>query len=346
MKTAGKNILKIFLLFLLIVSLGSILPASGLSENHQINGTVSLLSPVLRGEPFNFHGNIPANPSHEIQLWVFGKKYVTFNQIAVTDDDSFNWSLETHNLTSGQYYILVQDSGNDGRYDIIWDNKSDNIINNKRYDEHQIIYTLAEAQNMYDTDAVTVLRREFNSTGIDDAISVYSLDIVEPYITINPVSDHAAGDVINITGTTNFPVNTTLWISAGPKKFTKYPPHYFYGQVQVIQGTNSNIWSVKLNTSTFSLDEYTVEVQPVNKDPLFGHARFNITARHASTLQTISVPSTTIPRDSPSPQPHEVTFLNGTSRPTTSAPLPVVVPISALAICCFFGRLYSKTQST
>lgn len=335
-----------FLLFLFIVSLECIFPASGMSENHQINGTVSLLSPVLRGEPFNFHGNIPANPSHEIQLWVFGKKYVTFNQIPVTDDNSFNWSLETRNLTSGRYYILVQDSGKDGKYDIIWDNQSDNIINNKRYDDSHIIYTLAEAQNMYDTDAVTVLRREFNSTIIDDSISVYSLDIIEPYITINPVSDHAAGDVINITGTTNFPVNTTVWISAGPRSFTNYPPNYFDGQVQVIQGTNSNIWSIKLNTSTFTLDEYTVQVQPVNKDPLFGHTRFNITARHTSTSQTISIPSTSTPLDSPSPLPHEVTFLNGTSRPATSAPLPVVVPISALAICCFFGGLYSKTQIT
>jgi hypothetical protein len=163
-------------------------------------------------------------------------------------------------------------------------------------------------------------------------------------ITINPIGDHAVGDIINISGTTNFPVNTTLWIQAGPKEYTKYPPHYIGERVQVVQGTNSNLWSIQINTSTFAIDEYSILISPLNQGPVvLGQARFNMTARHTGTLQATSVPSTTIPRDSPSPQPHEVTFLNGTSRPTTSAPLSVVVPISALAICCFFGRLYSKT---
>jgi hypothetical protein len=165
-----------------------------------------------------------------------------------------------------------------------------------------------------------------------------------PYITINPVGDHAIGDIITISGTTNSPVNTTLWIQAGPKEYTKYPPHYIGERVQVVQGTNSNLWSIQINTSTFAIDEYSILISPLNQGPVvLGQARFNMTARRTGTLKATSVSSTTTPLDSPSPQPHEVTFLNGTSRPTTSAPLPVVVPISALAICCFFGRLYSKT---
>ena len=102
-------------------------------------------------------------------------------------------------------------------------------------------------------------------------------------ITINPVGDHAAGDVLNISGTTNFPVNTTLWVSAGPRTFTDYEPNYFDGQTQVIQGPDSNLWSIAMNTSAFFPDEYTIRVEPVNENHVFAFARFNITPKHTGT---------------------------------------------------------------
>jgi hypothetical protein len=102
-------------------------------------------------------------------------------------------------------------------------------------------------------------------------------------ITINPVSDHAAGDVLNISGTTNFPVNTMLHVSAGPRIFTNYEPNYFDGQTPVIQGPESNLWSIAMNTSAFSIDEYTIRVEPVNENPVFVFARFNVTSKHTGT---------------------------------------------------------------
>jgi len=143
-------------------------------------------------------------------------------------------------------------------------------------------------------------------------------------ITISPIGDHAVGDIFNISGTTNFPVNTTLWIQAGPKEYTKYPPHYIGEKVQIVQGTNSNLWSIQINSSTFAIDEYNVLVSPlINDSSVFSYTRFNITARHTGTLQTTSVPSTTIPRDSPSPPassqptvyPHEGYWITIDSQP-------------------------------
>ncbi len=117
-----------------------------------------------------------------------------------------------------------------------------------------------------------------------------------PYITINPIGDHAIGDIITISGTTNSPVNTTLWIQAGPKEFTKYPPHYIGEKVQVVQGTNSNLWSIQINTSTFAIDEYSILISPLNQGPVvLGQARFNMTARHARTLPTMGKSPTPVP---------------------------------------------------
>lgn len=120
------------------------------------------------------------------------------------------------------------------------------------------------------------------------------------YITINPVGDHAIGDIITISGTTNSPVNTTLWIQAGPKEYTKYPPHYIGERVQVVQGTNSNLWSIQINTSTFAIDEYSILISPLNQGPVvLSQARFNMTARHARILPTMV--------ESPSPMTEWIT---------------------------------------
>lgn len=102
-------------------------------------------------------------------------------------------------------------------------------------------------------------------------------------ITINPVSDQDAGDVLNISGTTNFPVNTMLHVSAGPRIFSNYEPNYFDGQTLVIQGPESNLWSITMNTSAFSTDEYTIRVEPVNENPVFVFARFDVTSKHTGT---------------------------------------------------------------
>lgn len=98
-------------------------------------------------------------------------------------------------------------------------------------------------------------------------------------ITINPVGDHAVGELINLSGTTNLPVNTTLWVSAGPGVFTNFEPNYFDGQTQVKPGIDSNHWSITLNTSAFSIDEYTIRVEPMIQNPLFSFARFNVTPK-------------------------------------------------------------------
>jgi hypothetical protein len=114
-----------------------------------------------------------------------------------------------------------------------------------------------------------------------------------PYITINPVGDHAIGDIITLSGTTNFPVNTTLWIQAGPKEFTKYPPHYIGERVQVVQGISSNLWSIQINTSTFAIDEYSVLVSPLIQGPIvFGQTRFSMISRPVSTVLTMAATQT------------------------------------------------------
>ncbi|WP_148277611.1 hypothetical protein [Methanoregula formicica] len=156
------------------------------------------------------------------------------------------------------------------------------------------------------------------------------------YITINSIGDHAVGDILTISGTTNLPVNTTLWIQAGPKEFTKYPPHYIGETAQVVQGINRNLWSIEVNTSTFAIDEYSVLVSPLSGEPVFGKAEFKMTGRHtgsrippSATLATIPPEKTTV-ADSPT---QLITTLHPATSPTTAtASLPFTLLFVALGI--------------
>jgi hypothetical protein len=133
-----------------------------------------------------------------------------------------------------------------------------------------------------------------------------------PFITIDPVGDHAIGEIITISGTTNYPVNATFWISLGPKVFTNYPPNYFDGQTQVTSGEGSNYWQITVNTSAFVIDEYSVRVEPVNSTPLFSSATFNMTGKNVGVQETPATPVIVI--DSPgSHTTAEEFFINGTT---------------------------------
>jgi len=134
-----------------------------------------------------------------------------------------------------------------------------------------------------------------------------------PWIHITPVGDHAIGEIITISGTTSYPINTMLWISLGPKVFTNYPPNYFDGQILVVPGKCSNVWQVTINTSAFVIDEYSVRVEPVNSTPLFSSAMFfNMTAGDVSKKET---PSTSVIMIDPigNHTTDDIFFINGTT---------------------------------
>jgi len=168
------------------------------------------------------------------------------------------------------------------------------------------------------------------------------------YLTIHPVGDHAIGELITISGTTNLPGNTTLMVQAGPQTFTKYPPNYFVdSQVKVVAGPDNNHWSVTMNTSTFIVDEYYVciqpYIQPLNNTIPFYETTFNITPRKIHPPELTEVTRTTIPEETMLPVspalPPQVTIQSPSPR-STAAAIPEYLTIGALAILGILARSF------
>jgi hypothetical protein len=157
-----------------------------------------------------------------------------------------------------------------------------------------------------------------------------SAGLTTSYITIDPVGDHTIGDLVNVTGTTNLPVNTTFVVQAGPRVFTNYEPNYFFKIVQVGRGNDVNTWSVLINTSTFSVDEYNLIVDRVEGSSLTNNTRFNMTPKDFNwqTTADISLTSGTLtPTTIKNQTPSSDSVIPTIAKP---APLPETVPFIAL----------------
>ena len=155
--------------------------------------------------------------------------------------------------------------------------------------------------------------------------------ITDPFITINTVADHAVGDIINITGTTNLPANTTLVIQTGPRVFTNYEPNYFFGMVKVTPGTETNTWLVSMNSSTFSVDQYNLLINAAGEIPLINQTWFNVTPRRIIPQTTPANISPTVTEETRVLVQNQTGTPDLTALPTPKpAALPAIIPFIAL----------------
>ena len=97
------------------------------------------------------------------------------------------------------------------------------------------------------------------------------------WITIDPLSDHNAGDVFTITGTTNLSVSDEILVQVIPEWWIQRPSksqcsgEEIIGQIATgtfvpVPGNNSlNVWNYSVNSSTFPSQNYIVYVDGVTR---------------------------------------------------------------------------------
>jgi len=116
-----------------------------------------------------------------------------------------------------------------------------------------------------------------------------------PTVSIGPVPDHAAGDLVVITGTTNLPAGTRLDLDIfTPPSGSGNSIHVGSTDAYIVRGTGfSNTWSGALDTSGLSPGEYTVNARyPVNtenqtysKGSILASSRLRLTETGSASFQ-------------------------------------------------------------
>jgi len=263
---------------------------------------------IARGDPVTIQGNTTGQPPNGLMLWITGNNYATTSLIPVHGDNTYFSTLKSENtahLASGKYLVLVQHPGANGRFDIIYKGGDGSVVNiqpawiqvtylpgpiqlgpdDNTYipDEPTVrkfqrdggtkIFQLTSTGNTSGTDPGAGLVSALDSQNVDDTFTTASFAVGDPGAFINPIPDHAAGDLFPIGGKTNLAAGTTLNVeitSASATPATKEQSGEFSGssgRVTVVPGAGAyNCWTYMVDTTGFRPDQYTARVSGIQQD--------------------------------------------------------------------------------
>jgi trimeric autotransporter adhesin len=254
-----------------------------------VTATVSS-STVAKGDKLYIRGTAQGNPTEGVAIWILGKNYWNgeatnnYNMVTetVNDDGSFEYEFgsgDTKNLASGQYFVVVQHP----MYNDVFNVFTGQVAGAASADETDVIVSPMASVSDYNnyfviwggtnklqgSSAAEALIESIDSSDIDDTYTKLTFLIEEPWIRINTIGDHYVGEQFIISGTTNLAVDDEIIVEVTSSSFTatkKSQSSEFSGvaeNVKVVEGTTYNEWSMDVDASTYTPDEYIVNVESI-----------------------------------------------------------------------------------
>jgi len=264
--------------------------------------TQATVPEIAKGDPVTIAGNATGQAPNGLTIWIVGDNYARTYTVPVRGDQTYLSTLkadDTARLAEGQYLVVVQTPGQNGRFDIVYHADSGSVVNIQPA-WMQVTYRAGslvlgpEDQNTVDagadtvvtypveggtkiyqlintsssaTNAGTTLMNALTAQNVDDTFSSTSFSIADPDTFISPIPNHAAGDQFTIRGNTNLAVGDMLAVeitSLSSRSGTTQPAGSVpgsSGSVTVVPGTGEfNCWTYTVDTTGFKPDKYTVRV--------------------------------------------------------------------------------------
>jgi len=285
-------------------------------------------STVAKGDRIYITGTAEGQPSPGVAIWILGKNYAFRQTESVNSDSSFRFEVkqeDTKELTSGQYFVVVQHPMANNQFDIDLNPGGSGRLAGATpiYVRNVIlgggtgtdVFLINGAGSLQGSDAAEALVQAINDPNVDDTYTKLQFLIEEPTITIDPIGDRHVGDKFTITAKTNLAVDDEILLqvySSSFKPTQKSQSGEFSGAtgtIKVVKGeTGLNALSFDVDASTFKPDEYIVTADAVIQDAT-GTALFNVLEGPAPTTVPTTV-VTTVP----------TTVV--TTVPTTATPTP------------------------
>jgi hypothetical protein len=308
----------------------------------------STIPDIAKGDQLTIRGNTTGQPPNGLMLWIVGDNYAKTFLVQVNGDNTYSSTIksgDTAKLASGEYLVLVQNPGANGRFDIIYKADDGSVVNLQpawmqvtyragpiqlrpeddtsdadadtviRYplDGGTKIFQLASTGNSSGTGAGSSLIGVLDSQNVDDTFTSASFAVSDPDAFIIPIPNHAVGDRFTINGTTNLAVGDTLNVEVAPSSFaltTKQQSGEFSGssgRVTVVPGAAEyNCWTYMVDTTGFRPDTYVVRVSGILQEAR-GTATFNLLDHLPAAVVTTSSATTAEP---------------GTTQPGSATPSP------------------------
>ncbi|MDD5144338.1 MEMAR_RS02690 family S-layer glycoprotein, partial [Methanoregula sp.] len=253
-------------------------------------------SAVAKGDSIFITGSAEGDPG-SVYVWILGKNYATQNSASVNTDSSFEYEIATdttRDLTSGQYFVVVQHPMQNKAFDIDYDADNGYVFNRQLQAQGSTdpmnIFKLTGAGSLQGSDAAEALAEGINDANIDDTYTKLQFLVEEPDISIETIGDKHVGDKFTITAKTNLAVDDEILVqvySSSFKPTMKSQSGEFSGAsgtVTVAKGDSGhNTISFDVDSSTFRPDEYIVTEEAVLQSAT-GTALFNVLETTVRTM--------------------------------------------------------------
>jgi PGF-CTERM protein len=273
-------------------------------------------STVAQGDKMWVRGVAEGQPSPGVAIWVMGKNFASYETESVNDDGTFEHEFDgafTSDLTSGQYFVVVQHPMYNDDFDVI--PQGDFVVGTYPVQWSQL-FKLYGSGSLQGSDAANALTVALDNAAIDDTYTKLQFLIEVPEIKIVPVTEKMVGDKFEVKGTTNLAVDDELLIEIYSSSFGPTPKEVsgefsgVSGTVKVVKGTEGfNTWSFPVDTTTFKPDEYIVQVTAIglqSAQDVTATTLFNVVEFVPTTVPTpppTTAPVTTVPTTPPTPVP-------------------------------------------
>jgi len=229
--------------------------------------TTSVPQTLAKGDTFTISGTGAQNGS--VIVWVIGRNY--FDTITTVPDTNGNFTLallpdETSRFSSGQYAVVIQDPGTNGRPEIGY--RVDDAGNISFLNRQAIFADIGPKQGIKANaePVVRILLEGAALPGTDDILTPYYFFIEEPSVNFDRGSatgpdgqlpNVTVGERITISGTTNMGVENLLHAD-----LRNLDTNSLIGSrtIPVTARDRLNQWSFELDTADLLPGEYFVTV--------------------------------------------------------------------------------------
>jgi len=307
-------------------------------------------STVAKGDKVFITGTAEGDPG-TVSIWIMGKNYAVLKSASVNSDSSFKYEIkqeDTKDLTSGQYFVVVQHPMQNKEFDVTLDTSSGYVYNRLLNEKGSAAATASTGTNIFKllgsgslqgSDAAEALAEGINDANVDDTYTKLQFLVEEPTITIDTIGDKHVGDKFTITAKTNLAVDDEILVqvySSSFKPTMKSQSGEFSGAsgtVKVTKGDSGyNKISFDVDSSTFKPDEYIVTEEAVLQTAT-GTALFNVLE---TTVKTVA-PTTAATVQTPvqTAVPTTVATAVPTAAPTKSPGFGALVALIGLGAVAF-----------
>jgi hypothetical protein len=213
---------------------------------------------IAKGDTLTISGIAGGSPDN-VYIWIFGKNYDVFQQPVIVEYTSFEYTIgsdTTENLTSGQYFIVVQHPMFNG---------ADVTANASGYIEGPGIAPL-NLEPLTAPEAASALMNVLDSPYVDDIYANLTFTVGEPWLLIDPIDDKVAGSTFTISGTTNLAAGAWLNVEVIPVALDPVNGAVAAGAATVRKDDPVNTWSMDVDATGFTPGRYIVRVESPGTD--------------------------------------------------------------------------------